>query len=145
MPPLSPRQDSAFGALPQIADIRTAYAGFLARVVAPVGAVVSAAIGAAGRTITQGAAALPAPPPEPRPRHVRSGTNAARVLARRSLVHPDTGAVWWVSEVTTRGLPGARGDSCLLFDGPGPVRRLWRYPAGWERLADAALFALSEG
>ena len=72
-----------------------------------------------------------------------TASNAARLGARRVVSDATTGQLWYVTEVDTRGLPGARAAACLLFDSPMAVRRVWHYPAGWERLGDAELIALS--
>lgn len=82
---------------------------------------------------------MPATPP------LSSGQNAARVLARRTVIDTDTATAWVVTELDARGIPGARAAACLLFDGPAVVRRVWAYPPDWERLPDAALVALSWG
>ena len=68
--------------------------------------------------------------------------NDWRVRGRRRVADPGTAESWTVSEVDLRGLPGAGDRVCLLFDGPSGARRVWRYPADWARLADAALLAL---
>ena len=81
---------------------------------------------------------MSATPPLPPP-----GRNAARVLARRTVVDAATATVWVVTELDARGIPGARAAACLLFDGPATVRRVWAYPPDWERLPDAGLIALS--
>lgn len=71
------------------------------------------------------------------------GGNLFRVRVSR-VVHDTCGhVVWRVAEVDTTGMPGARGDACLLFDGAQGVRRVWRYPAAWDSLPDAELVALS--
>ena len=49
---------------------------------------------------------------------------------------------WTISEVDAREVPGARGDSCLICESDFSVRRLWSYPADWDRIEDARLLAL---
>ena len=80
---------------------------------------------------------MPTPPP------FSSGQNASRVRVRRTVIDRDTATAWVVTELDARGIPGARGPACLLFDGPAAVRRVWAYPPDWERLPDAELVALS--
>ena len=75
--------------------------------------------------------------------HLPIASNAARLGARRVVHDAATGQLWCVTEVDTRGIPGARAAACLLFDSPMAVRRVWHYPAGWARLGDAELLALS--
>jgi hypothetical protein len=65
--------------------------------------------------------------------------------AWRRVVDAEAGAAWRVAELDTRGVPGARGPACLLFDGDRAVRRVWDYPPDWATLPDAALLALSWG
>jgi hypothetical protein len=162
MLPFSSPKDDAGRLAPPIVDSRAQRGGLMARVITPVGSAVVAAIGAASRALAGTptrppsagrASAPPSTPPStppsapepPEPGFIAGGPNAARVLGRRCVVHHETRAVWTVTEVATHGLPGARGDRCLLFDGPGAVRRVWHYPPKWDRLSDAALFALSWG
>ena len=76
--------------------------------------------------------------------HFTGYTNAWRIGTSRTVVDDATGRVWRVSEVDARRLPGARGPSCLLFDSPTMVRRVWRFPGDWGTLPDEALVALSE-
>ena len=60
------------------------------------------------------------------------------------MVYDDrTGARWRVREVDTRAVPGARADSCLLFEAEGVIRRVWNYPRDWSRLSPEDLAALS--
>ena len=53
------------------------------------------------------------------------------------------GARWQVREVDASGVPGARGERCLLFEGEGVVRRVWNYPHNWAHLAAEELASLS--
>jgi hypothetical protein len=69
----------------------------------------------------------------------------AHIVARRTVLDPDTGRAWEVSELDARALPAARGATCLLFDGERAVRRVWAFPGDWQRLPDAELLALSWG
>ena len=71
------------------------------------------------------------------------GSNHFRVRTSRVIRDPAGFVVWRVVEVDTTGLPGARRDACLLFDGAQGVRRVWHYPANWDTLSDAELLALS--
>ena len=73
-----------------------------------------------------------------------SGYNAARVLGQRRVVRPETGEACVVTELDAHDLPGAPAATCLLFDGPTAVCRLWAYPREWVRLSDAALLALRD-
>jgi hypothetical protein len=52
------------------------------------------------------------------------------------------GVRWSVREVDTSRIPGARGDTCLIFECDGVVRRVWDYAEAWARLSDEALWAL---
>ena len=45
-------------------------------------------------------------------------------------------------EADARAVPGAPTPSCLIFDSPAAVRRLWTYPHDWRTVADADLLAL---
>ena len=71
-------------------------------------------------------------------------SNAWRLGASRTVSDARTGRVWRVSEVDARSLPGARGPSCLLFDSPTMVRRVWNFPRDWGQLPDDDLVGLSE-
>jgi hypothetical protein len=42
------------------------------------------------------------------------------------------------------GIPGARGDRCLIFDSEGVVRRAWSFPRSWAELDDESILALLE-
>jgi hypothetical protein len=71
---------------------------------------------------------------------------SVRVHEVRSVVDAgdaSRGATWTVRELDTRGLPGARGDRCLVFENHEVVRRVWTFPAAWATLADAALLRLA--
>ena len=50
---------------------------------------------------------------------------------------------WRVREMETPTQPWARGPRCLVFESDAFARRVWRYPAHWRTLSDAALEALS--
>lgn len=50
---------------------------------------------------------------------------------------------WRVREMETSTQPWARGPRCLVFESDAFARRVWRYPAHWRTLSDAALEALS--
>jgi hypothetical protein len=47
-----------------------------------------------------------------------------------------------VREADSRAVPGARGATCLIFDSPEVVRRLWDYPPDWRAASDAELLGL---
>ena len=64
-------------------------------------------------------------------------------LSERSILTV-TGTRWRVREAAVHGVPGAEAATCLIFDGGTVCRRLWRYPARWRELADAALLAIME-
>ncbi|MFL5560228.1 MAG: hypothetical protein ACJ79K_02025 [Gemmatimonadaceae bacterium] len=49
-----------------------------------------------------------------------------------------------VAEVDARHVPGACRDYCLIRETDSQMRRIWHYPADWDRLDDAALVALFE-
>ena len=49
-----------------------------------------------------------------------------------------------VAEVDARHVPGACSDYCLIRETDSQMRRIWHYPADWDRLDDAALVALFE-
>ena len=54
--------------------------------------------------------------------------------------------LWSVRECRCEGrIPGARGNSCLVFDTEGVTRRVWRYPEQWLRLSNADLERVSSG
>jgi hypothetical protein len=63
----------------------------------------------------------------------------------RRIVCASDGTAWSVSERSGLVIPGARGPSCLVFDSPACVRRVWSFPADWRALSDEALLALSLG
>jgi hypothetical protein len=50
---------------------------------------------------------------------------------------------WTVVEADARGVPGARGPTCLVFTRDDCIRRVWDYPANWRTLDAAALAAVS--
>lgn len=105
-----------------------------------------AGVGARGPGSGTGRPSRPGPVPwsaTTSDRHSMFGSNQFRVRASRVVRDALGGVVWRVVEVDTTGLPGTRGDACLLFDGGQGVRRVWNYPAAWDRLSDADLIALS--
>lgn len=55
-----------------------------------------------------------------------------------------SGRKWRVWVADTRHVPGALGDRCLLYDTGEWVRRVWRVPDDWGRMAPAALIQLAE-
>jgi hypothetical protein len=64
------------------------------------------------------------------------------VLLKRWVRHD--GEQSMIAEVDARHVPGASSDYCLIRETDSQMRRLWRYPADWDRLSDAALIALFE-
>ena len=67
-----------------------------------------------------------------------------RVRHRRCVIDAATGVEWAVVEMDMRGIPGAQGPLCLLFDSDRAVRRVWAFPADWRVLPDAGVLALRE-
>jgi hypothetical protein len=53
------------------------------------------------------------------------------------------GTVWEVREREAHGIPGARGNACLIFEAPERIRRVWVFPASWRELDDSALWHLA--
>jgi hypothetical protein len=50
------------------------------------------------------------------------------------------GLIWYVREVDTRHVPGARAHQCLIVEAEGVVRRVWTYPREWDGLSDDELW-----
>jgi hypothetical protein len=50
---------------------------------------------------------------------------------------------WIVYEIPGATVPGARGDTCLVFDGGTTLRRVWKFPRNWRELSATELFELS--
>jgi hypothetical protein len=61
---------------------------------------------------------------------------------RRRLYREET--VWEVREVDARRVPGSRGTTCLIFEAPDRIRRVWMFPAHWRVLDDASLWRLAD-
>jgi len=61
----------------------------------------------------------------------------------RYLVDPQ-GREWRVYEWTAGDTSPVAGKPSLIFDGDGIVRRVWRYPEGWNGLSDDSLLSLME-
>ena len=55
----------------------------------------------------------------------------------------ESGALWWVHEVSGQALGSSR-PSCLLLVSTHHLRRIWTYPPDWRSLAPAELLALPE-
>lgn len=72
------------------------------------------------------------------------GSRVAAGAAARTVIDPGRGTTWRVREADARGVPGARRGTCLVFDSPSVVRRLWDYPPAWRTASDAELLALLE-
>lgn len=47
-----------------------------------------------------------------------------------------------VAEADARDVPGAQGPHCLILETEALMRRIWHYPADWDRLDDSRLIAL---
>lgn len=47
-----------------------------------------------------------------------------------------------VAEADARDVPGAQGAHCLILETEALMRRIWHYPADWDRLDDSRLMAL---
>src|SRR5256885_1661730 len=54
------------------------------------------------------------------------------------------GVRWSVREVDSSRIPGARRDTCLIFECDGVVRRVWDYAEAWTRLSDEARSLLAQ-
>lgn len=70
------------------------------------------------------------------------GRSSDRVVARRSYIDAD-GLTWEVREVAGSDVPGARGRSCLVFESPVVIRRVWDYPDDWRQMTPEDLAQLS--
>jgi hypothetical protein len=64
---------------------------------------------------------------------------------RRVVLDDRDGTRWRVVEVDAAHVPGARGDSCLCFESPTAIRRVWCYPDNWVALSDSDLLRVSWG
>ena len=49
-----------------------------------------------------------------------------------------------VAEADARDVPGAQGPHCLILETEALMRRIWHYPADWDRLEDSRMIALFE-
>jgi hypothetical protein len=49
------------------------------------------------------------------------------------------GLFWAVGERDSTHDPGARESTCLIFERPDVVRRVWAYPPTWRALSDDQL------
>ena len=56
-----------------------------------------------------------------------------------------SGVRWRVSEVSGRAVPGARGETCLVFESDTAIRRVWHYPPTWRELPAPELIRVSWG
>src|SRR3954470_3097211 len=52
---------------------------------------------------------------------------------------------WIVREVSARGVPGARRETCLLCESAEVIRRIWDFPSDWKNADDEALWRLCDG
>jgi hypothetical protein len=75
----------------------------------------------------------------------RSREAAAESPASPHVVRDSTGTRWQVREISGRGVPGARGDACLVFESDAAIRRVWHYPPCWRELPGTELIQLSWG
>ena len=65
---------------------------------------------------------------------------AVEVLLKRLVVR--NGERVTVAELDAHGVPGALREACLICESDHAVRRIWRYPADWQRLDDDRVAAL---
>jgi hypothetical protein len=76
------------------------------------------------------------------PRKIRDSqlVVAVEVLLKRWVVREGERSL--VAEADARGVPGAQGPNCLIFENDVLMRRIWHYPADWNQLEDSRLIAL---
>jgi len=74
-----------------------------------------------------------------------SREETAREDARPAIVKDASGTRWRVTEVDAHGVPGARGESCLIFESDSAIRRVWHYPPSWRDLPSQELLRVSWG
>ena len=67
---------------------------------------------------------------------------AVEVLLKRWVVRGGERSM--VAEADARDVPGAQGSHCLILETEALMRRIWHYPADWDRLDDSRLIALFE-
>ena len=67
---------------------------------------------------------------------------AVEVLLKRWVVRGGERSM--VAEADARDVPGAQGPHCLILETEALMRRIWHYPADWDRLDDSRLIALFE-
>lgn len=70
-----------------------------------------------------------------------SGPDHERVVDRS--FQDSSGVAWEVSEIAGEQVPGARGESCLVFISLVAIRRVWHYPKDWRDLPAEVLESLS--
>ena len=68
---------------------------------------------------------------------------ADRPDAAPRIVRDAAGTHWQVTEVSGQLVPGARGESCLVFESEGAIRRVWHYPPQWRELPAPELIEVS--
>ena len=68
---------------------------------------------------------------------------AAAAAPRKRDFRASDGILWCVHERDTAHMAHARGPRCLVFENENTLRVVWRYPANWATLSDAALETLS--
>jgi hypothetical protein len=59
------------------------------------------------------------------------------------VVKDASGTCWQVTEVSGRSVPGARGETCLIFESDAAIRRVWHYPEHWRDLPAPDLIEVS--
>ena len=67
---------------------------------------------------------------------------AVEVLLKRWVVRGGERSM--IAEADARDVPGAQGPHCLILETEALMRRIWHYPADWDRLEDSRLIALFE-
>ena len=77
-------------------------------------------------------------------RDERGGDDAER-SASCLVVNDATGTRWRVTEISGHYVPGARGESCLVFESDCAIRRVWDYPRSWRELPGPDLLRVSWG
>lgn len=74
----------------------------------------------------------------------RDGDGHHRTVLGAAVTYVDGDHVHWrVTEHDGRGVPGSRGERCLVFASEGATRRVWDYPLDWRRLTPLVLATVS--
>jgi hypothetical protein len=66
---------------------------------------------------------------------------SSHTIHKRTIRDP-AGTLWLIAELDARGVPGAAGATCLVFDSQMICRRYWHYPADWISFDDDRLLGL---